>query len=70
MKIISRREFIRRLRSFGFKGPFSGGKHQFMVKNKLKLRIPNPHGSGDISYPLLREILKQAEISIEYWNKI
>lgn len=69
MKIISRREFIKKLRNFGFQGPFSGGKHQFMIKDRLKLRIPNPHGSGDISYPLLKEILRQAGISLEDWNK-
>lgn len=39
-----------------------------MIKEKLKLRIPNPHGSGDISYSLLKEILRQAGISNEEWN--
>ncbi len=40
---ISRRELIRKFRTFGFEGPFSGGKHQFMVKAHKKIRIPNPH---------------------------
>lgn len=57
MKPINRRELIRRLRSFGFEGPFSGGRHSFMRKGQLKLRIPNPH-EGDISVPLLKEILR------------
>jgi predicted RNA binding protein YcfA (HicA-like mRNA interferase family) len=40
----------------------------FMVKGSLKLRIPNPHQS-DIGISLLREILRQADISPSDWNK-
>jgi len=68
MASISRRELIRKFRAFGFGGPLSGGKHQFMVKGALKVRIPNPHQS-DIEISLLREILKQAGISVEDWDK-
>jgi hypothetical protein len=46
---IDRRKLIQRLRKFGFTGPFSGGRHQFMVKGQLKVRIPNPHRGGDIA---------------------
>ena len=28
---ISRRELIRKFKAIGFEGPFSGGKHQFMI---------------------------------------
>jgi len=65
---VSRRELIRRLRRFGFTGPVSGGQHQFMKKGSLKLRIPNPHHRGDISGALLREVLRQAGISMEEWD--
>ncbi|WP_218165484.1 type II toxin-antitoxin system HicA family toxin [Methanolobus zinderi] len=34
---------MKRLREFGFEGPFSGGKHSFMTKGDLVLTIPNPH---------------------------
>ena len=34
-----------------------------MIKGKKKIRIPNPHGSGDIHISLLKEILRQASIS-------
>lgn len=54
---LSRRELIRKLRALGFDGPFSGGKHQFMIKGQRKVRIPNPHG-GDISSGLVNEIRK------------
>jgi len=67
MKPISRRELIRRLRFFGFEGPFSGGRHSFMRHGQVKLRIPNPH-QGDISVPLLKEILKQAGIMEKEWE--
>lgn len=69
MNPISRRKLIQNLRVLGFKGPFSGGKHSFMVKGKLKLRIPNPH-QEDISTGLLAELLKQANISKEEWDKL
>ncbi len=39
---IRRRELIAALRRLGFEGPFSGGKHQFMVRGDLVLTIPNP----------------------------
>ncbi|PKL54697.1 MAG: type II toxin-antitoxin system HicA family toxin [Candidatus Methanoperedenaceae archaeon HGW-Methanoperedenaceae-1] len=34
---------VKRLKKLGFEGPYSGGKHPFMVKNDLVLTIPNPH---------------------------
>jgi len=65
---ISRRNLVKRFKSLGFKGPFSGGKHQFMVRDDLKVRVPNPHGSGEISDSLFREILRQAGISKQEWD--
>lgn len=66
-KPLSRRVFIDRLKEYGFDGPYSGGKHQFMIKGSLKLRIPNPH-RGDISGALINEILRQAEIKKSDWE--
>lgn len=66
---ISRKELIRKFTTIGYSGPFSGGKHQFMIKGKKKIRIPNPHGSGDIHNSLVSEILKQAGISKDEWEK-
>ena len=48
---IKRRELLRCLRSLGFEGPFSGGKHQFMVRGDVTVRVPNPH-QGDIGKEL------------------
>jgi len=57
---------VKRLNKLGFEGPYSGGKHPFMVKNDLVLTIPNPH-KALISVDLLSRILKQARISREEW---
>ena len=67
---ISRKELIRKFKALGFEGLFSGGKHQFMVKGRKKIRIPNPHGKKDIHISLLKEILKQAGISEEDWERV
>ncbi len=61
---LSPREIIRRLRRLGFDGPFPSGKHQYMRKAGLRLRVPNPHGE-DVSVGLIAELLRQAGISGE-----
>jgi len=66
---ISRKELLRKFKALGYSGPFSGGRHQFMIKGKKKIRIPSPHGSGDIDISLVKEILRQAGISSEEWDK-
>lgn len=66
---IKRNELIRYLKKLGFQGPFSGGKHQFMLKGEITLRVPNPHQS-DIGKELLSRILKQAKIDRETWEKL
>lgn len=67
-KNISWRKFVQKFRNLGFDGPYSGGRHLFMVKGKLKVHIPNPH-RGDISKYLISEILRQAGISSDEWDK-
>lgn len=44
-RAISRRKLLKKFRSLGFEGPYSGGRHQFMKKGELKVRIPNLHGN-------------------------
>lgn len=66
---IKRKELIRLLRLVGFQGPYSGGKHQFMIKGEITLRIPNPHQS-DIGKELLVRILKQAKIKRATWENL
>ena len=63
------RDLIRGFRKLGFDGPHPGGKHSFMARGDLKVRIPNSH-RGDISPHLLAEILRQAGISRGEWLKV
>lgn len=66
LKPISWRELVRKLRKFGFEGPYQVGKHPYMIKGNFTLTIPNPH-LKDISVDLLSRILKQAEINKKNW---
>lgn len=66
---IKRRDLIQGLRQLGFSGPYSGGKHQYMMRGTQKLRIPNPH-QADISLPLLKCILEQGGITVDEWEAI
>jgi predicted RNA binding protein YcfA (HicA-like mRNA interferase family) len=68
MSPISRRELIRKFRALGFEGPISGGRHSFMQRGKLKVHIPGEHGA-DVSIALQREILRQAGITFDAWEK-
>jgi len=67
-KNISWRKLVQKFRKLGFDGPYSGGRHLFMIKGDKKVHIPNPH-RGDISKHLVAEILRQADISPEDWDK-
>ncbi len=66
---ISRQNLVRYLKQLEFKGPMSGGKPEFMLKDRLKLILPNPHGK-DIGKNFLHAILKEAGISKSEWEKL
>ena len=59
-------ELIKKLRSFGFDGPYAGGRHPYMIRDATLLTVPNPQRS-QIGVDLLIRILKQAEITREEW---
>jgi len=65
----SRTELVRGLRKLGFEGPYSGGKHQFMVREQRRVRIPNPH-AGDVGPGLLRLVLREAGVSLAEWEDV
>lgn len=66
---ISRRVLVSGLKKLGFAGPYSGGKHEFMVRGDVVVTIPNPHGR-DIGLGLLAVILRQAGISRKDWEAL
>jgi len=67
LKAISQKNLVKRFKSLGFTGPYSGGRHMFMQRGSLSVHIPNVHHS-DISKSLLAEILRQARVSKDEWN--
>ncbi len=66
---IKRKDLIDYLKKLGYEGPYSGGKHQYMVKQEVRLFIPNPH-EGEISRDLLGKILRQAGIERQEWEQL
>ena len=66
-----RRDFIRRLRKLGFKGPYSGARHQFMVWRQHRMAIPS---NVEYSVPQLRMLIREVEgiigrkITVEEWD--
>ena len=66
---VTRKELVRYLKALGFEGPYSGGKHQFMIKHEITLRLPNPHQT-DIGKELLSRILRQAQVDKDSWEKL
>ncbi|MBV6495010.1 MAG: type II toxin-antitoxin system HicA family toxin [Acidobacteria bacterium ACB1] len=63
---ITRRQLVKYFRQLGFDGPFAGGNHSFMKRGSLKVRIP----STDIDKGLLSRILRQADISVDEWERL
>ena len=68
LRPVSFRELIRKLKTLDFEGPFTGGKHLFMIKGDLRLTIPNPHRQ-DIGVDLLKRLLRQGGIQRDEWNQ-
>ncbi len=66
---ISRKNLVQNLKKMGFAGPYAGGKHEFMVRDELRLTLPNQH-KGEIGKPLLTKILRQAAINRDEWEKL
>jgi hypothetical protein len=68
-----RRDFLRKLRALGFDGPFSGSRHQFLVRKQHRLAIPS---NEEYSIPQLRMMLRQVEailgrsLSANEWNEL
>lgn len=65
---VSFSELVRKLRALGFEGPFGGGKHLFMVREEMRLTLPNPHRQ-DVGVDLLKRILRRGEIERDEWIK-
>lgn len=68
-----RRDFIVRLRSIGFDGPYSGTRHQFMLYDQRRLAVPS---NTEFSIPQLRMLIHEVaeiigrEITADEWNEL
>lgn len=68
-----RRDFIRKLRKLGFDGPYSGARHQFMIRDQHRLAIPS---NVEYSVPQLKMMLLEVagimerEISLDEWIEL
>ena len=68
-KPLSRRELVRKLKRAGFAGPFSGGRHQYVLRGKLRIFIPNPHGA-DIGSKILKRVILDVGISEDGFEQL
>lgn len=59
---LPRRALIKKLRRFGFLGPYPAAQHEYMKLGREKIFIPNPHGK-DIGLPIIKKIIQQLNIS-------
>lgn len=72
-KPCKRRRFIRRMRTLGFEGPYSGTRHQFLILEQNRLAIPS---NSEYSVPQLRMMVRQAEaiigreIPLAQWDQL
>jgi predicted RNA binding protein YcfA (HicA-like mRNA interferase family) len=66
---VTRRQLVRALKDLGFHGPFPGGKHEYMSRDNVTIAIPNPH-RGDIGFPLLSRMLREAGVSRREWESV
>lgn len=66
-KNISWRKLVQKMRRLGFDGPYPGKRHFIMTRGRLKIAIPNYHGS-DISKNLVAALLREAGISQDDWE--
>ena len=65
--------FVRRLRNLGFDGPFSGSRHQFMLRGSHRLALPS---NDEYSVPQLRMMIREVErilgreVTLDDWTQL
>jgi hypothetical protein len=70
---LKRRDFIAKLRTLGFEGPYSGTRHQFMLMSAHRQTIPS---NAEYSVPQVRMLVRQVatilgrSISADEWDSL
>lgn len=68
-----RNDFISKLKALGFKGPYAGAKHQFMIYGQHRLAIPS---NKEYSIPQIKMMIAEIalitawDISPELWDNL
>lgn len=71
LPILKAKEVIRVLKQAGFYVHHQSGSHvQLKHKTKTYLRVTFPYHNKDLPKPIVHSILKQAEISLQEFNKL
>jgi hypothetical protein len=67
LKSLTRKEFIKKLKTFSLECPFQCGDHQFMCIKNCKIKIPNPHSQKDVPKFIVQLTIKHLNISRNEW---
>jgi len=72
-KPLKRREFIKKLKGFGFESPEPGGRHFYMRYGRFALTMPN---NREYSIPQIKMLLSEIEngtkkkITLDLWESL
>lgn len=69
-KPVKYRVLLGRLKRAGCAGPFSGGKHPYFMRGRLKIIIPNSHRTDEIGSKTVKRIIEDLGISVEEFEKM
>lgn len=69
-KPVKYRILLGKLKRASCLGPFFGGKHPYFLCGKLKIIIPNPHGTDEIGSKTIKRIIDDLGISVKEFNNL
>ena len=66
---IKRKNLVRYFKQYGFEGPYSGGKHQFMVKDDITIEIVELRKKAGVSQAVFASYLNVSTGLISQWER-
>ena len=66
---IKRKNPVRYFKQYGFEGPYSGGKHQFMVKDDITIEIVELRKKAGVSQAVFASYLNVSTGLISQWER-
>ncbi len=67
IKPLSRKEYLKKLKKFGFSDIQRGGDHDFLVTDNAKIKLPNVHAQKDIPVFIIQKTIKVLGIDRNKW---